>query len=188
MGRGPSDGPRVGRALTRTRIRRRRSRGLANLSTLLVLALTVLSSCGEGAPEKGAPDPRTGPQQGAGEPIGYKQLVRRLEEKGLRVEPQGRARVDFLQDRAYLAKVEGEEVRVFEFASADAAAGAAQRVSPDGYAYTTTTGGASVNWVAPPHFFLAGRTIVLYLGQQKRILKALSELFGREFAGAGRSP
>lgn len=157
-------------------------------STLLVLALTILSSCGEGAPEKGAPDPRTGPRQSAGTPVDHEQLLRRLEQEGLRVEPLGRARVDFLKKDAYLARVEGEEVRVFEFKSADVAAGAAQRVSPDGYAYTTSSGGASVNWVAPPHFFLAGRTIVLYLGQQKRILQALSEMFGREFAGAARAP
>jgi hypothetical protein len=158
-------------------------------STLLVLALTILASCGEGAPEKGAPDPpRTVPQQSASTSIDRKELLRRLEQEGLRVEPVGRTRVDFLQDHAYLAKVEGDEVRVFEFKSADAAAGAAQRVSPDGYAYTTSSGGASVNWVAPPHFFLAGRTIVLYLGQRKRILETLSAMLGREFAGAARTP
>jgi hypothetical protein len=171
-----------------TRIRRRRTRDLAKLSTLLVLALTILSSCGEGAPEKDAPDPRPGPQQSAGAPIDYRQLLRRLEQEGLRVEPLGRARVDFLQDDAYLARVEGDEVRVFEFKTADVAAGAAQRVSPDGYAYTTPSGGASVNWVAPPHFFRSGRTIVLYLGQRKRILQALSGMLGREFAGADTDP
>ena len=104
------------------------------------------------------------------------------------MEPQGRARVDFLQDSAYLVKVDGEELRVFEFKTADVAAGAAQRVSPDGYAYTTSTGGASVNWVAPPHFYRSGRTIVLYLGEQKAILDALSGMLGQEFAGAGTDP
>jgi hypothetical protein len=158
------------------------SRGVpavARLATLLVLALTLLSACGEQETES-----RNGADGSAGAPTDYRTLLRDLEQKGLRVEPVGRVNVQFLQDQAYLARVEGEELRVFEFENADLAAAAADRVSPDGYAYTTSNGGGSVSWVAPPHFFRSGRTIVLYLGQQKPILRALSELLGREFAGA----
>lgn len=175
-GHPPSDGPRE-------RERRSRSRDLAKLSTLFVLALTVLSACGEDEPES-----RSRPAQVAGASMDYTQLLRRLEQEGLRVKPLGRARVDFLQESAYLARVENEELRVFEFASDADAAQAAGHVSPDGYEYSTPTGGASVSWVAPPHFFRSGRTIVLYLGQQKSILQPLSELLGHEFAGAATHP
>lgn len=150
---------------------------------LVVLSLAILSSCGEGTPES-----RSKAEQAPAASMDYTQLLRRLEQEGLRVKPLGRVRVDFLQDHAYLAEVENEELRVFEFESAAAAADAAAQVSPDGYAYSTPSGGASVSWVAPPHFFRSGRTIVLYLGQRKSILQPLSEMLGPEFAGAATHP
>ena len=38
-------------------------------------------------------------------------------------------------------------------------------------------------WIAPPHFFKSGRLIVLYIGEEPRLLQGLAHILGPQFAG-----
>ena len=79
----------------------------------------------------------------------------------------------------------GERVDIVEFADEAQARTEAGKVTTDGYAYVATDGRVvHVDWVRPPHFFLAGRAIVLYIGTNESILSALCATLGAQFAGS----
>jgi hypothetical protein len=71
------------------------------------------------------------------------------------------------------------DVQLFEYGSAAAALADAHQIRSDGSGTATTT----VDWVAPPHFFLKGRVMVLYVGNDPAVLSLLQSLLGPQFAG-----
>ncbi len=75
--------------------------------------------------------------------------------------------------------VNGSNVQVFEYATADEADAEAALVSPDGSSIGTTM----ASWVAPPHFYKAEKLIVLYVGESEAIIDILESVLGPQFAG-----
>ncbi|HXG49808.1 MAG TPA: hypothetical protein VNN77_00180 [candidate division Zixibacteria bacterium] len=73
----------------------------------------------------------------------------------------------------------GEHVQVFEYPDARRANAEAALVSPDG----RTVGTTKPHWLGPPHFFKKGRLIVLYVGDNDKVVETLSRALGRPFAG-----
>jgi hypothetical protein len=71
------------------------------------------------------------------------------------------------------------DVQLFEYASASAAVADAHQIRADGSVATTI-----VDWVAPPHFFLKGRVLVIYVGKDTAVVTLLSSLLGPQFAGS----
>ncbi len=71
------------------------------------------------------------------------------------------------------------DIQLFEYGSASAASAEAKRISSDGSGTATTR----ISWVAPPHFFLKGRVMVLYVGSDAAALSLLQGLLGPQFAG-----
>jgi hypothetical protein len=41
-----------------------------------------------------------------------------------------------------------------------------------------------VDWVAPPHFFLKGRVLVIYVEKDPAVMNLLTRLLGSQFAGS----
>lgn len=70
-------------------------------------------------------------------------------------------------------------LQLFEYGSAAAASADAKRISPDGSGTATT----KIRWVAPPHFFLKGRVLALYLGSDQAVLDLFKSLLGPQIAG-----
>jgi len=70
------------------------------------------------------------------------------------------------------------DVQVFEYRDATQATADASTLSPDGSPPTMI-----IDWIAPPHFFQAGRVIVLYLGDDRIALDLLTALLGEQVAG-----
>ena len=82
----------------------------------------------------------------------------------------------------------GERVETFEFASAEEADAAAGGVSATGSSIVTTmadgTGSASmITWAAPPHYYKAGKLIVIYVGSDSDVIDRLQYVMGPQFAG-----
>ena len=75
--------------------------------------------------------------------------------------------------------MDGEDVQVFEFASAEEADTVSQSISADG----SSIGTSMVAWVAPPHFYKAGKLIVIYVGSDSGVISALQAAMGSQFAG-----
>lgn len=109
----------------------------------------------------------------------YEQLLAALRGKGLEVEPAGAVSQPFFEPRGQVINLVGEEVQVFEFPTEAEAEAAAGTISPDG----SSIGTSMVSWVSPPHFFGAGKLIVLYVGDEGGVIRALEDVFGPQIAG-----
>jgi hypothetical protein len=84
-----------------------------------------------------------------------------------------------------IIKVEGEDVYTFEFPTKAALEKVRSSIGRDGYSIPIRSGGiAMVEWVASPHWYSAGRLVMLYLGKKKVTLHALTRLLGPTFAGS----
>ena len=78
-----------------------------------------------------------------------------------------------------MIQVNGEDVQVFQYAHVVAASEQAALVSPDGSAVGTS----SLHWIGTPHFYKRGLLLVLYVGDDEAVRKALEAVLGRQFAG-----
>jgi len=78
-----------------------------------------------------------------------------------------------------MINVRGEDVQVFQYSNAAATDAQAALVSLDGSAVGTT----KVQWVGPPHFYKKGKLLVLYVGDNDKVLKTLEAVLGQQFAG-----
>lgn len=76
-------------------------------------------------------------------------------------------------------KVRETDILVFEYDSAETMEAAASLVASDGGSIGTTM----VTWVSTPHFFKAGRIIVVYIGDDAETLVQLQSLLGAQFSG-----
>ncbi len=109
----------------------------------------------------------------------YASLVDALRAAGAEVTPAGVVSQPFFTLQGQVLSVDGEDVQVFEFASADEADAVARTVSADG----SSIGTSIIVWVAPPHFYKAGQLIVIYVGSDSGVIGALQEAMGPQFAG-----
>ncbi|MBI2753011.1 MAG: hypothetical protein HYX46_05800 [Betaproteobacteria bacterium] len=85
----------------------------------------------------------------------------------------------FFSVKGRVIRVIGEDVQVFQYRNAAQSDAQAALISSDGM----TIGSAKVHWLGPPHFFRIDRLIVLYIGQDDQVLRALEATLGRQFAG-----
>lgn len=80
--------------------------------------------------------------------------------------------------------VDGQEVRVYMYETAEDAAAAASQINPTD---PSQVGTSMVSWAGAPRFWRADRMIVLYLGDKAAIELGLTSILGEPFAkGEGR--
>ena len=146
---------------------------------LLVLLLTfafVVSGCGKDATATPlSPIAST-------EPLAVEDtasLMAALQTSGATVEAGDTVTQVFFSPEGSIIKVNGADVQVFEYESAEAMENEASQVAPDG----GSIGTSMVTWVDTPHFYKAGRIIVLYLGSDEIVLGLLEQVLGPQFAG-----
>jgi hypothetical protein len=106
-----------------------------------------------------------------------------LRSRGISAQPRGSGGSELLGVRPAVYRLADGQVEIFRFPSAEAARKHAKRVDPGGYGVRSESGAVQVEWVAPPHWFRSGGSIVLYLGTSTRVLEALRALAGPQFAG-----
>jgi len=179
-----------------------RMKGFAGILGVTVL-MAVVAACGSGAEPTSLSDgvttptdstPATTPIVSHGGPVkDYVSLVDNLRAAGATVDPAGTGSGDYFPPQNQLLTVNGERVSTFEFDSAEAADATADGVSAGGSSIVTTmpdgTGTATmVTWVAPPHFYKAGKLIVLYVGCDSDVINLLQETIGPQFAGGAGVP
>jgi hypothetical protein len=78
-----------------------------------------------------------------------------------------------------ILRVNGQDVQVFVYGTPQAMETDAAQVSADG----SSIGGSMPGWIDAPHFYKAGPMLVLYVGQDQKIMDILSGFFGAQFAG-----
>lgn len=86
---------------------------------------------------------------------------------------------DFFTPEGKNIKVNGADIQVFEYENAEAMERETSQVAPDG----GSVGTSMMMWMDTPHFYKAGQIIVLYVGNDARILDLLDNAMGSQFAG-----
>jgi len=72
------------------------------------------------------------------------------------------------------------DLQLFEYPSAGNAQADAHQIRADGSGNATTI----VDWVAPAHFYIKGRVMVIYVGNDAAVQSLLQSLMGSQFAGS----
>ncbi len=138
-----------------------------------IIAILTLVAYGIGCAGEKPPTP-TG-----GQVSDYASLTDNLRKAGATVEPAGEVTQPFFSVQGKIITVNGNDVQVFEYENATAADNEAALVSPDG----SSVGTSMIGWVAPPHFYKAGKLIVLYVGESESVIGELASVLGPQFAG-----
>jgi hypothetical protein len=123
-------------------------------------------------------------------------LVDNLRARGLRVEPVDRVNITLFSVPGTRLAVSGTPLKLpaeivsFNYDDTDlgrdgrrVAEQEARMVAPDGTRANTPTGTVTATHAGPPHLFRRERVIVLYVGDDPEVLRALRELVGAQFAG-----
>ena len=147
------------------------------MKPLLVLIALLLTACGA---VQGGPPSHGGPVQD------QVSLIDTLRSKNVTVDISGGVSQPFLSAQSgTIVRLSGgpltraADLQLFEYGSASVASAEAKQIRSDGSGNATTV----VDWVAPPHFFLKGRVLVIYLGSDATIVSLLSGVLGSQFAG-----
>ena len=143
---------------------------LHKITFLLVVAIG-LTACGAGT------QPTVTPVR-SGDIVffDYDGLINALQAAGATVDqPRDTVSQPFLSVGAQIIKVNSEDVQVFEYADAIAAETDANQM-----ANNNTT---MISWIAPPHFYLADKLIILYVGDNADIITVLDNLVGSQIDG-----
>jgi hypothetical protein len=129
-----------------------------------------------------SPRPRATP---SAQPVSdYASFVQALDAAGFTSGHGARTRSELFAVPDRTLFVQHGSVSTYEYPNEEALNRVRSSISPDGYSVPTKAGGvAMVDWVATPHFFRAGRLLVVYVGDKRRTLKALDLLLGPQFAG-----
>ena len=169
--------------------------------------IVVVAACGNGTeppslgdqartpapPMVGGTTP-TAPIVSHGGPVkDYTSLVDNLRAAGAAIDPAGSVSQPFFAPQGQVFTVNGERVETFEFASAEEADAAAGGVSATGSSIVTTMADGTqmasmITWVAPAHFYKAGKLIVIYVGSDSDVIDALQDAMGPQFAGGESLP
>jgi hypothetical protein len=142
----------------------------------LVLIAVLLTACGT----------TQGPQSHGGPVKDQVSLIDTLRGKNITVDITGTISQPFLNAQSGTAvRISGgplttaADLQLLEYGSASAASADAKQIRPDGSGNATTI----VDWVAPPHFFVKGRVMAIYVGSDQAVLKLLGTVLGPQFAG-----
>ena len=109
----------------------------------------------------------------------YNTLIDALQTAGMTVESGEPVSQPFFTVPGQILKVNGQDVQVFVYDTAEAMEAEAAKVSADG----SSIGTNMASWMDAPHFYKLGRMLVLYVGQDQKIMDILSNVLGSQFAG-----
>ena len=143
---------------------------------LLAVCAAILPAC-SAAPGSGQ---ARSAQLPAGQLSTTEGLMQALRAAGARVKAEETVTQPFFSMPARLVSIEGEGIQVFQYPDAASAQAQAALVSPDG----RQVGTSKPRWVSPPHFYKKANLLILYLGEDEKILKLLDSVLGPQFAGA----
>lgn len=113
----------------------------------------------------------------------YEELVRNLENRGYTIETEDVEESILLGERKWLTIDGSENISVYLYESNDEMEKDASYLSDDGFSYNNGKNAIEIEWISYPHFFKSHNMIVLYVGENSKIVNVLKELVGPQFAG-----
>ncbi|MCL7474864.1 MAG: hypothetical protein SCH39_03645 [Methanosarcinales archaeon] len=110
--------------------------------------------------------------------IGYVSLINHLKSEDIEIKTLGISRQPFFSVKSMNLTLNGELVYVFDYSNVTAARNDMALVSPDAQFINNTR----MRWTGTPHFFNSEEIIVLYIGDNRKIITALESGMGVQFA------
>ena len=147
------------------------------LSIGLLFVVAAESACG--GEKLTAPDQAQQKQSKSETVIDYPSLIKSLRASGAGATAVGEVDQPFFSITGMMIKVHAEDVQVFQYADAAAADADAAPISRDGRAVGTR----NIHWIGSPHFYKKERLLVLYVGDNDKVLRSLEAALGQQFAG-----
>lgn len=141
------------------------------LSALLLVCIFTVSGCGKAAPPVSSTEPPTVEDQAS--------FLAALRASNATAKTGDSLTQDFFSPEGRIITVNGQDVQVFEYESAEAMENDAAKVALDG----ASIGTSMMSWMDAPHFYKAGRILILYVGSDKATLDLLEKVIGPQFAG-----
>lgn len=138
----------------------------SGITVTAVLGLMLLAAC-------------TGNSAGSEVIESTDQLVAGLMADGYNTENLGSISQPFFEPLGQRIGLDGQEIQVFEFETEADAASSSEAISPDG----GSVGTSMVTWISTPHFYRSGKLIVIYVGVDEDVIKALEGILGDQIAG-----
>ena len=149
----------------------------------ILLPMIFLYALDVGFPSAGEASASSAPVQEKGSKnsavTDYPSLLKKLRALGAGAASVGDVEQPFFSIKGVMIQVHGKDVQIYQYAHAQAAEAEAAPISRDGMAVGTR----KIFWVEPPHFYKAGRLVVLYVGNDDKVLKTLAAALGQQFAG-----
>jgi len=136
----------------------------------IIAVLTLVAYCTSCSPDNGTVS------------RDYASLIDNLQEARALVEPRGEVASSLLSGHCSEVGVNDSIITVWEFD--DDAAADAQTTGISGCAVRTATGLTLFEPVASPHWYKAGKLIVLYVGESEDVITVLEKVLGPQFAPA----
>jgi hypothetical protein len=113
----------------------------------------------------------------------YSTVLNHLNVSDVSFREDGEITQDFFNVKSRIIVINESNIEVFEYDTPEAMKVESKYVSPiDGSTFIRPDKIVSVNWIDSPHFYKAGRIIVLYVGRNQTIISLLENILGKEFA------
>jgi hypothetical protein len=113
----------------------------------------------------------------------FTSMVTELEKEGYTIDIQDVDKDILIGKRKWLTLNDDEHITVYLYRNKRHMNKDAARVSLDGCGYNGTFRKMQISWTSYPHFFKKDNIIVLYVGENKELIKSLEGLFQNQFAG-----
>lgn len=101
-------------------------------------------------------------------------LMKQLRSAGATVETGGPIQQPFFSVEGKTIKINGQDVQIFQYVDENARQAESNKISKDG----SSIGTNMVNWMEPPHFWVTGKIIVLYVGKNQEVIDMMSKIVG----------
>jgi hypothetical protein len=153
---------------------------VSSLFLLVLVATACGAQAGTATPEApGLPEAATPADSPSLPAVDLASLKEALSVAGGTVESGETIEQAFFTVEGQIIKVNGADVQVFEYETAEATEADAAQVADDG----GSVGTSMISWMATPHFYKAGRILVIYVGDDQAILDLLEGILSPQFAG-----
>ena len=113
----------------------------------------------------------------------YEKLVRNLENKGFTIETEDVEESILLGERKWLTLNGSDNISVYLYENSNRMEKDSSYLSNDGFSYNNGKESIDIEWVSYPHFFKSENMIILYVGENSKIVEALEELVDPQFVG-----
>jgi len=113
----------------------------------------------------------------------YEELILNFEDIGFTIDARDVEEHILAGERKWLTINESDNISVFIYENSDEMEKDASYISDDGFTYDNGKVGTKIEWVSYPHFFKSENIIILYVGENSKIVRALEEHVGLQFAG-----